>query len=165
VVVAHCHVLQDPVTNPLGLDDDYFSEPESEQRQGRTANANYARVQRSRERGFRAVWLQQYRWLCCNSDYQIVGAPVTGSVIAGEDALLTCKACATNLLLAPHDSLGDGGGCTQRGLPYMSVTRPDLFRRHNEDPRHVRLWLRFNDSSLPPPAPTVAFKGVQFYQQ
>ena len=160
---AHtCVMLQDPVTNPLGLDDEYFSDPE--QPEDGATNANYARVCRTRERGFRSVWFQQYQWLCCDTDYQIVGDIATGSVIAGEDALLTCRACATNLVMAPNDSLGAGSHSTPRGVRLMAVRRPDKFKRHNEDPRHVALWLRYNDPTAPPPAPTIAFKGVQYYQ-
>ena len=157
-------MLQDVELNPLGLD--YDTDPELLEHPVDVSNAqNLSRVQRCREKGFRDAWFHSYDWLQCSSEYQVVGArDGTGSVIAGEDAILTCRSCAANLLLAPRDSLGAGGPNAPRGIKLMKVKRPDLFRKHAVDPRHLALHARFLDPSTPAPAPTISFKGVEFYQ-
>lgn len=178
-------------TDPLNLGYDSNSSESSEdeadaevtpggarQRPQKSRKTSTPRVGRSRDKKFKAAWLDQFKWLTCkrkeNSkwvccDYSIVGDRNTGSVLAPEDAVWLCAICDDWLLEAPADKLGAGSHRWPRGLLHCGLDRVDILRQHAENQDHcLRLELRklSLDTARGPhgPPPMVPFQPAVIFQ-
>lgn len=139
----------------------------------RGASVSSVRTRKCRDKKFRSSWLVSYPWaklrvkdatgcLTVPCEYICVGSDTTGSIVASEHSFWICEICEQWALEAPGDKLGRGNNRWPRGLPHLSIDRPDVFRCHAESFDHARLALRAVGGQ-PGPTP-VLFQPVSVYQ-